>query len=251
MNRVLLFVVSAMVLQSACVKSNPVAPRNDPMEDPNLFEGDIMGISKEDRGVLNPASKIWTNGIVYYIIDSGVYTDAQLQNIYAGMKIIEDRTRINGRNCITFTQRTTQTNYVRVTSGSGCSSYLGMTGGQQTLSLAAGGCTYPGTTAHEFMHALGFWHEQARADRDNYVTVYLANIAPASAFNFDKQPNGDYLGFPYDYYSILHYDNNAFSTNGQPTIVAKQAGVTLLHSSKKSTITDTDVGEIRKRYNCV
>ena len=29
---------------------------------------------------------------------------------------------------------------------------------------------------HEFMHALGIWHEQARDDRDQYVTVRADNI---------------------------------------------------------------------------
>jgi hypothetical protein len=60
----------------------------------------------------------------------------------------------------------------------------------------------------------------------------------------------DYQGLPYDLYSIMHYDNYAFSKNGQPTIVAKKPGVTLLPSYKKFMLTQTDVAEIKRRYNC-
>ena len=77
--------------------------------------------------------------------------------------------------------------------------------GAQDVSLYAPGCVRErGTPAHEFVHALGFWHEQSRPDRDNYVTIFWNNIDPSQQGNFAKYSTGiDLLGFPYDYYSIM------------------------------------------------
>lgn len=40
--------------------------------------------------------------------------------------------------------------------------------------------------AHEFMHALGFWHEQSRPDRDEYVKIEFDNIQNGLKLNINS-----------------------------------------------------------------
>jgi hypothetical protein len=49
---------------------------------------------------------------------------SQRATILAGMQMIVNRTAVNGKSCISFKQRTTETNYVSVFSGVGCYSYV-------------------------------------------------------------------------------------------------------------------------------
>lgn len=80
-----------------------------------------------------------------------------------------------------------------------CWSYLGARGGRQTVSLQSPDCLQVGVISHEFMHSLGFVHEQSRFDRDNYVTIMWPNIWRG---NFKGAGRGVALG-------------NEISTNGK------------------------------------
>lgn len=64
-----------------------------------------------------------------------------------------------------------------------------------------------GVIAHEVAHALGFWHEQSRPDRDGFVDVVWRNIDQGSLGQFLKeQPDDvDNEGISYDYGSVMHY----------------------------------------------
>ena len=43
-------------------------------------------------------------------------------------------------------------------------------------------CLLHGVIMHELMHALGFWHEHARHDRDDHVKIHHHNVKSGHQF---------------------------------------------------------------------
>ena len=70
-------------------------------------------------------------------------------------------------------------------------------------------CKRKGSIVHELGHAVGFWHEHTRPDRNKYIKVIWHNIALWNMHNFaminSKHVNS--MNVKYDYRSIMHYHN--------------------------------------------
>ncbi|GCB83897.1 hypothetical protein scyTo_0024829 [Scyliorhinus torazame] len=108
-----------------------------------------------------------------------------------------------------------------------------------------------GTIEHEFLHALGFWHEQSRSDRDDYVTIVWDKIENGKEHNFDKYDDKETsnLNIPYDYTSVMHYGSTAFNNGTEPTIVTKIPDFRNV-IGQRLDFSDFDVQKLNRLYNC-
>jgi hypothetical protein len=177
-----------------------------------IIEGDIAvpidfyakANSPEATFTIDP----WRNGIVPYAFDPAVSSTNRNRAIAA----MAEWEAVAG---LDFIPRTTEPNYIYIINSTGNWSYVGQIGGGQEIGIYS--WTFRFVIAHELAHAGGWWHEQSRPDRNSYVQINNANIATGYAHNFNIQA-GAYTFGPYDFESIMHYSQYAFSSNGQPTI---------------------------------
>jgi hypothetical protein len=110
---------------------------------------------------------------------------------------------------IDFIPRTNEGDYLHIRDSGTNSSWVGRIGGSQFVEIYNWNVRF--IMVHEFMHAMGIFHEQQRPDRDQFVTIRSENIQPGVGVNFSIQVGAATHG-AYDYDSVMHYDRCAFST---------------------------------------
>ncbi|XP_041647721.1 meprin A subunit beta [Cheilinus undulatus] len=155
------------------------------------------------------------------------------------------------KTCIDFTPWKGEENYISVYKGNGCSSSVGNQHvGKQRLSIG-NNCDRLGTVEHEFLHALGFWHEQSRADRDDYVDIVWDQIESGKEHNFNIRDDtvSSALGVPYDYGSVMHYSKTSFNVGSKPTIVTKIPKFMDVIGQRMG-FSASDLTKLNRLYNC-
>ncbi|KAI2655271.1 Meprin A subunit beta [Labeo rohita] len=208
----------------------------------NLREGDIMMLNQTNA--ISGNQYRWNITIPYEL-------SVNLSLNYKGV-IFRAFEQFRLKSCIDFKPRAAEDiSYISVESREGCWSYVGRTSpGAQTLSIG-NGCGFKAIVEHEFLHALGFWHEQSRYDRDDYVTINFTNIITGYEHNFDKYSENVTTtgGTPYDYYSVMHYDKNAFSNGNGSTIITKRPEFQNV-IGQHLDMSEYDVMKLNKLYKC-
>lgn len=214
-----------------------------------LVEGDIILGSVEELHAAGAiirtkiGGKRWPHGIVPFELAK----DLPFTNKLAVFQAIDHLQRHTN---LTFVERTHKnrenySDYIRFrpAEGTTCSSSVGRKGGKQYINLAPRCHTM--NSVHEIAHAIGMWHEQSRADRDQHVRIIWQNIEEDSQNNFNQHLGNSKDYGEYDYRSIMHYGAYAFSKNGEKTIIPYDDSVSI---GQRVALSDKDIAAINAMY---
>ncbi|MDP6987096.1 MAG: M12 family metallopeptidase [Phycisphaerales bacterium] len=200
MKWILTFAATAL----SCAVSGQAVAEGGPWQQSNLDMTCTVIRPEGERGAVVPET--WPGGVVPYEFDGGV-SSANRTRVRDAMDLLEEAAGV------TFVPRTNESNRLLIGGFGGNWSHVGMSGGQQSLSIY--NWTSPFIICHELNHAMGRHHQQCRTDRDDYIQVNWDNIDTNYAYNYYIS-NSDEVG-PYDFESIMHYSQWGFSTGG-PTM---------------------------------
>uniref|UniRef100_A0A8C0W157 Meprin A subunit n=1 Tax=Castor canadensis TaxID=51338 RepID=A0A8C0W157_CASCN len=206
-------------------------------------QSSLLLFSQNSRNALRDPTTRWQFPIPYILADN-LALNAKGAILYAF-----EMFRL--KSCVDFKPYEGESSYIIFQQFSGCWSWVGDQHMGQNLSIGLG-CDYKAIIEHEILHALGFYHEQSRSDRDDYVNIWWDEIISGYKHNFDTYDDSFItdLNTPYDYESLMHYAPFSFNKNqSSPTITAKipEFGSIIGQRLDFSAI---DLERLNRMYNC-
>ena len=192
-------VIAGMVLLKDASGQEPARDPGGAASTESSHWGPSFCSTRSDPGDAHFSGTPWTGGIVPYTFSAT--SPGQQQKILAAMAILSSVADIQ------FVPRTSEPRYITIRNDPNCmsssSNCIGMCA-NNIVTICESHWDHPGLLMHEMMHALGFWHEQQRPDRDQFVEVHPA-LMNNSNYVIQHPPAGNMHGV-YDFASLMHYD---------------------------------------------
>lgn len=238
-------------------------------EDDMLLDDIIY--TKEQQDWINAQSDVknlppepffrWPNATVHYKFFGKFSKYIFLKVTYKYLHIVDDdhitkaaniMRRISKVSCVNFTEGSNSDGkflYIDV-GGSGCHSTIGYIGKPKLV--LHHNCFLAKTLSHEFLHVLGFHHQQSAHNRDDYLTVLWDNIKDNKKANFKIIRRGIDFGVEYDFNSIVHYGAWAFTKNGNLTLSPKvnMTWKEIKKIGRAKFLSSNDITKLNRYYNC-
>jgi hypothetical protein len=194
---------------------------------------------------------IWPKGYVPVKIDKSMQKNKSLGGNVLYENALQAIKELNAKTNLRLVPYTNQKDYIRIMyttdTGYGGISPIGRRGGEQIIYITRESTIT--TIVHELLHSLGFWHEQSRYDRDNYVVIDTSNVKVEQRHNFQIEPGTTTSA--YDYNSIMHYPAFAFAINQSKRTIRCKNSKTLAAENCNlggTDLTNQDIAGINTSY---
>jgi len=129
--------------------------------------------------------------------------------------------------------------------------------GNNVINVNYAECLSVPVITHLIGHSLGYFHEHTRPDRDQFVVVHMNNAVEGERkiFATRKEPGISYHKQKYDYGSIMHFAQNAYSKDEDLNTLDiadkyeyKSQGSPVLGAAEEPS--KRDIIAMRRHYGC-
>ncbi|XP_014094970.2 zinc metalloproteinase nas-13 [Bactrocera oleae] len=233
--------IMLLVVQLTSAKPNTAGKFNIEDFENYLNEIHVDDEAAEDktRNAVNSPLQRWPSNLLYYTISTD-YSKDEVDNVHAALLVFNEST------CLKFREYDVRQDgmlkYINYKKSSDlCGTRVGFNPltptGPHDVILNPYCLSERGVIQHETLHALGLYHEQSRSDRNKYVKIEYSNIPQKYWSQFIAYPEiyTNTYNVLYDYESLMHYSEFAFSKDPTKPSMRARSG---------NSVTDRKMGQI-------